>query len=520
MKHLIILILLFCISGGTKADAQKHHREPRTPHYILQKGHLSPNSPFEIDKSNPDINFPPSHRKLKGGEDRRQLSDVVHLPSSSQFDVVDTAVVRTLFQSSSNISRRIYSYTVRWQVAHDVGQSWTNGQWVNSWRDSYTYDVNGNWISKLQETWSSGQWLGNWRYTSTYDSNGNTISESTEYLSNGLWVNYEQFTYAYDINGNRLSWLYRKWFNGQWVNSKRITSTYDSIGNKLSELAQPWSNGQWMNQSLLTYTYDLNNNTLSILSELWSGGQWENSNRYTNTYNINGKILSVLFEIWSGGQWINRDRASYTYNINGSLFSRLKEVWSNGQWVDESRYSYTYNVNGSLSSELKEIWSGHWVNQSRFSYTYDVNWNPVIFSSDEWSNGGWIPVNSDFWVTDVLGNKFSYYCYNGTLKYKSTTTNIGHIEQNLATEYVLSQNYPNPFNPTTAIGFSLLAVSNVTLKVYDILGKEVATLIHSRVMDEGKHEVEFDASNLPSGMYFYKLTANNFSQVKKMQVLK
>ncbi|MBS4029512.1 MAG: T9SS type A sorting domain-containing protein, partial [Ignavibacteriales bacterium] len=85
--------------------------------------------------------------------------------------------------------------------------------------------------------------------------------------------------------------------------------------------------------------------------------------------------------------------------------------------------------------------------------------------------------------------------------------------------------YPNPFNPTTAIGFSLLAVSNVTLKVFDILGKEVATLIHSRVMDEGKHEVEFDASNLPSGVYFYRLYVTQqgllrYSETKKLLLMK
>jgi len=87
-------------------------------------------------------------------------------------------------------------------------------------------------------------------------------------------------------------------------------------------------------------------------------------------------------------------------------------------------------------------------------------------------------------------------------------------------QFSLSQNYPNPFNPKTAIGFSLLAVSNVTLKVYDILGKEVATLIHSRLMDAGKHEVNFDAGNVPSGIYYYRLTAGKFTETKKFVVVR
>jgi len=87
-------------------------------------------------------------------------------------------------------------------------------------------------------------------------------------------------------------------------------------------------------------------------------------------------------------------------------------------------------------------------------------------------------------------------------------------------QFSLLQNYPNPFNPKTAIGFSLLAVSNVTLKVYDILGKEVATLIHSRLMDAGKHEVNFDGSDVPSGIYYYRLTAGKFTETKKFVVVR
>jgi len=87
-------------------------------------------------------------------------------------------------------------------------------------------------------------------------------------------------------------------------------------------------------------------------------------------------------------------------------------------------------------------------------------------------------------------------------------------------QFSLSQNYPNPFNPKTAIGFSLLAVSNVTLKVYDILGKEVVTLIHNELMDAGKHEVTFDGSDVPSGIYYYRLTAGKFTETKKFVVVR
>ncbi len=89
----------------------------------------------------------------------------------------------------------------------------------------------------------------------------------------------------------------------------------------------------------------------------------------------------------------------------------------------------------------------------------------------------------------------------------------------VASTFSLSQNYPNPFNPTTQIQFSLPAQSTVELKVFNVLGQEVATLIHGSLA-AGLHTVNFDARNLASGLYIYRLSAGNFTSVKKMMLLK
>jgi hypothetical protein len=89
-------------------------------------------------------------------------------------------------------------------------------------------------------------------------------------------------------------------------------------------------------------------------------------------------------------------------------------------------------------------------------------------------------------------------------------------------QYKLDQNYPNPFNPTTTIAFDLPADAFVTLKIYNTLGQEVATLLDHAEFTEGQNEVEFNASNFSSGVYFYQLIVNDgeFNQVKKMMLLK
>lgn len=98
-------------------------------------------------------------------------------------------------------------------------------------------------------------------------------------------------------------------------------------------------------------------------------------------------------------------------------------------------------------------------------------------------------------------------------------TSVDEEDRFAPTEYKLAQNYPNPFNPATNIKFNLPEAENVTLKIYNQTGEEVATLIDNTVM-KGTNTVRLDGSNLASGVYFYRLSAGKFTQVRKMLLLK
>jgi hypothetical protein len=89
----------------------------------------------------------------------------------------------------------------------------------------------------------------------------------------------------------------------------------------------------------------------------------------------------------------------------------------------------------------------------------------------------------------------------------------------LPKDFYLSNNYPNPFNPTTRINYSLSKSVNVSLKVYDVLGREVRTLVQG-AQNPGSYTVIFDASDLSSGVYFYRLEAGNYSETKQMLLMK
>ncbi|MBS1552348.1 MAG: T9SS type A sorting domain-containing protein [Bacteroidetes bacterium] len=85
--------------------------------------------------------------------------------------------------------------------------------------------------------------------------------------------------------------------------------------------------------------------------------------------------------------------------------------------------------------------------------------------------------------------------------------------------YALSQNYPNPFNPVTKIDFSIPKSGLVTLKVFDILGKEIATLVNEK-LSAGKYETDFNASKLSSGTYYYRIETGDYVETKKMLLIK
>jgi hypothetical protein len=148
---------------------------------------------------------------------------------------------------------------------------------------------------------------------------------------------------------------------------------------------------------------------------------------------------------------------------------------------------------------------------------FDAGSNPMIFTGQMTYEA----------MQSVATNNLIIYVSDGTStllgQSKAIVAKAGvtGVEQNnsLPTAYSLLQNYPNPFNPSTTIEFGLPNASNVTLKVYNMLGEEVASVVN-QTMTAGYHTVVFDASKLASGMYIYRIVAGNFIQVKKMTMLK
>ncbi len=148
----------------------------------------------------------------------------------------------------------------------------------------------------------------------------------------------------------------------------------------------------------------------------------------------------------------------------------------------------------------------------------------IYFTSNSgttWATQYTAPVGSYRHITKSRINNyiFAVRSNGGISKALVLLTNVQNISSEIPANYELAQNYPNPFNPSTTINFNVPRSSDVSIKVFDILGKEIALLVNGR-LNPGKYSVIWNAENAPSGTYFYVINADGFRDVKKMILIK
>ncbi|MBL1215740.1 MAG: T9SS type A sorting domain-containing protein, partial [Ignavibacteriae bacterium] len=146
------------------------------------------------------------------------------------------------------------------------------------------------------------------------------------------------------------------------------------------------------------------------------------------------------------------------------------------------------------------------------------NWDdsfPLILANEATNDRPWL---GEFYRLSIYNTMLSQQKVDSLFNY-SNITDVKNEKSNTPSDYRLDQNYPNPFNPNTKIRFSIPRRGNVNLKVFNILGEEIVDLVNSE-LKSGAYSVDFNAEDLPSGIYFYQLITENFSDVKKMILLK
>lgn len=211
---------------------------------------------------------------------------------------------------------------------------------------------------------------------------------------------------------------------------------------------------------------------------------------FSDTYNDSSNHLTEIFG--NGAPPINT-------NLNFKIYRSVEGIWDRTQFAFVEPRPFRKNI---LSFDDIAVLSDP--TGTEFSWR-------VIFHGDSSSN---IP---------VAGDTLYIYTMKGLSVYDSLIVNLVAVdiddEYEIPLEYYLYQNYPNPFNPETKIKYSIAASGKVILKIYDILGREVSTLVNEEKA-LGSYEVKYDARDLSSGIYFFRLTSGSFVETKKMVLLK
>lgn len=186
--------------------------------------------------------------------------------------------------------------------------------------------------------------------------------------------------------------------------------------------------------------------------------------------------------------------ATLVSNATDSMFAFIKQIWSTGSGGGVRPYVNRSNPNGMFAGVL-----ANWRSSNGYGY-------PVV-ENLRYSNATLQSGASDGKAVGDLN------------WFPEQITAVSQKTTSVPTQFALNQNYPNPFNPATTIEYSIPQNSFVSLKVYNVLGQEVASLVNQE-QKASNYTVNFDASRLSSGIYFYKIQAGNFTLTKKMLLLK
>ena len=260
----------------------------------------------------------------------------------------------------------------------------------------------------------------------------------------------------------------------------RMTSAFDA---KRSELAH-------------TMLFTLNGVPL-----IYSGGEvGETTNRGKIDWSDPDNILPYF-------QKLIQIRKQFVHNpqITRLTNSEASKIYTYSSTSGDNILITAANFKGAILSDSIDISTLPWDGTSKYYLTNLIDGTVQEVSPSQRSN---FPINLNEYQAKIF--------YYGT---DSVTVDV--VDENILTvkQFKLYQNYPNPFNPTTKIKYQIPLEEKVTLKVYDILGREVSTLVNE-IKSAGIHEINFNASSLASGVYFYRITAGNYSDIKKIVLLK
>lgn len=377
-------------------------------------------------------------------------------------------------------------------VNERIQQNWADTTWINSKRYIHSYNSNNNINEILLQNWNGSSWSNSSNDLYSYDSEYRIIVRILNYWDGNNWIRNKIFSYSYDSFSNLV----------ELVDSNYSKSTFSYENNNLVEKnIKAWTGNDWQNSLLYEYEYNSNNNLIIHRAKFWSGSIWVNDWIENFSFNIQNNQTESILAYWNGSDWENDRRKEFLYSLENQLTDIIGQTWQVNQWGNSYRYLYIYDLNGLLSEKIYLVpdFGNQWREISKELYLYDINSNLIEITNQTLTGGSWNNTSKEI------------------ISYIPVTSVVEDFD--VSNDFYLNNNYPNPFNPNTKISWQSPIAVYQSLKVYDVLGNEVSTLV-DEFRNAGSYEVEFDGGKLSSGVYFYQLRVGDYLETKKMLLLK
>jgi hypothetical protein len=358
-------------------------------------------------------------------------------------------------------------------------------------------------------------------------------------LGNNIFAGSDSGVYISTNNGT--NWT-KTTLNNKLVYSLATLGTIIYAGTSSSGVYSSSNNGSnWTQTSLNTQTiYALTVNGNTIFAGASGNGVYISTNNGTNWTQNSLSSHSVVSIAASGsnifaGTSIYGIYRSTNSGVNWAQTSMnsstLKALALNSSYYFAGAYSLS-GSNGFYRSTDGGTWTLSGLNSinvlslgiSGYN-TFAGTENGVYLSTNNGTN--WIIKNQGFTSVPhieaiLIFNNYVFIGTYGESVWRRTlaeSIGINNISTEIPSAYFLNQNYPNPFNPSTTIKFAIAKNDYTSIRVFDILGKEVATLVNEK-LSAGTYSVDWDASDFPSGVYIYRLQTNRFTETKRMTLIK
>ena len=454
-------------------------------------------------------------------------------------------------------------------LADVLQEAWTGADWARVTRDRYEYDAADSLTLAATDVWDGAAWQPDALDTYAYTPEGRLAEHARRYWVGPEAINDFRERFTYGPTGLVTEYVYQIGTPGGYENSGRALPEYDAAGRLSAVLTQQWTGAAWADFARQTYAYDAAGRLAEETRADWDGAAFVPTQREIRAYDAaTGALVLWTFQAWTGAAWTDTGRETYAVDAAGRTTEHVGESFESGAWVPilRDRFVYLAADGPEVTAAESRSWdaeAGAWGFGFREATAYDGARRPLSYTyqsvegpGEAWDDvfrelytvdaggrrtervvqespeGAWVNVQQSLYAVDADGRLAVEFdnAWDGaawgpsrrlTYRYEETVAGepgAGPGSPGGAVSLTLTAS-PNPTRGALRVVFALGAPAEVTLDVFDALGRRVARLL-AGAQPAGPQALTLDAGRLAPGVYTVRLVASGQTASRTVTVVR